>query len=86
MGREGVAYTFVTPEQGIELTRIEVLINKLLERDEIDGFQAVVQAAPKQTPEDDAAPRDNDAEEEKKDPPPPPPPGKRPRRRHRRGL
>lgn len=86
MGREGVAYTFVTPEQGIELTRIEVLINKLLTRDEIDGFQAVVQAAPKQTPADDAAPREEDAPEEPKEPPPPPPPGKRARRRHRKGL
>ncbi|MBC7853029.1 MAG: DEAD/DEAH box helicase, partial [Pirellulaceae bacterium] len=32
MGREGVAYSFVTPEQGIELTRIEMLINTLLKR------------------------------------------------------
>jgi ATP-dependent RNA helicase DeaD len=38
MGREGVAYTFVTPEQGNELTRIEMRINRLLKRDEIPGF------------------------------------------------
>ncbi|MDC0937338.1 DEAD/DEAH box helicase, partial [Pirellulales bacterium] len=38
MGREGIAFSFVTPEQGNELTRIEMLINKLLVRDEIDGF------------------------------------------------
>ena len=31
MGREGVAYTFVTTEEGGELTRIEMLINRLLE-------------------------------------------------------
>lgn len=34
MGREGVAYTFVTPEEGNELTRIEMRINRLLERRE----------------------------------------------------
>ena len=31
MGREGVAFTFVTTEEGGELTRIEMLINRLLE-------------------------------------------------------
>ncbi|QDT01129.1 DEAD-box ATP-dependent RNA helicase CshA [Adhaeretor mobilis] len=77
MGREGVAYSFVTPEQGGELTRIEMLINKLLERDEIDGFQAVAQAAP---PAEEA--KSDDPEK----PAPPPPPGRRPRKRHRRGL
>ena len=40
MGREGVAYTFVTPEEGGELTRIEMRINRLLKRDEVPGFQA----------------------------------------------
>ncbi|MCH2113557.1 MAG: DEAD/DEAH box helicase [Pirellulales bacterium] len=76
MGREGVAYLFVTPEQGTELTRIEMLINSQLNRDEIEGFQAVAQAAPpQQAPIDDAPPE-----------PKPPPPGQRPRRRHRRGL
>jgi ATP-dependent RNA helicase DeaD len=39
MGREGVAYTFVTPEEGNELTRIEMRINRLLKRDEIPGFR-----------------------------------------------
>jgi ATP-dependent RNA helicase DeaD len=38
MGREGVAYTFVSPEQGNELTRIEMRINRLLERAEMPGF------------------------------------------------
>ncbi|MCA9229207.1 MAG: DEAD/DEAH box helicase [Planctomycetales bacterium] len=75
MGREGIAFSFVTPEQGIELTRIEMLINKQLSRDEIEGFQAVAQAAPPQelTSSETAAPK-------------PTPPGQRPRRRHRRGL
>ncbi len=40
MGREGVAYTFVTPEEGNELTRIEIRINLLLKRDELPGFAA----------------------------------------------
>jgi ATP-dependent RNA helicase DeaD len=43
MGREGVAYTFITPEEGSELTRIEIRINKLLTRDEIKGFEAFAQ-------------------------------------------
>jgi len=38
MGREGVAYTFVTPEEGNELTRVECRINRLLKRAEISGF------------------------------------------------
>ncbi|MDR1958247.1 MAG: DEAD/DEAH box helicase [Planctomycetaceae bacterium] len=41
MGREGVAYTLVTAEEGPELTRIEMRINRLLKRVELKGFQAV---------------------------------------------
>ena len=41
MGREGIAYTFVTPEEGPELTRIEMRIEKLLTRAELEGFEAV---------------------------------------------
>jgi len=67
----------VTPEQGIELTRIEMLINTLLKRDEMEGFQAVAEAAPPQeTPGADAEPEK----------PKPAAPGQRPRKRHRRGL
>ena len=40
MGRDGVAYTFVSPEEGTELTRIEMRIDRLLTRDEMPGFQA----------------------------------------------
>jgi len=40
MGREGVAFTFVTPEEGPELTRIEMRINRLLKRDEIPELSA----------------------------------------------
>lgn len=47
MGRDGVAYTFVNSEQGSELTRIEQLINKLLIRGEMEGFEAVQSVVPK---------------------------------------
>ncbi len=38
MGREGVAYTFVSTEEGPQLTQIEKRINQLLQRDHIEGF------------------------------------------------
>lgn len=41
MGREGVAYTFVCPDEGHELTRIEERINKQLKRDEMRDFEPV---------------------------------------------
>ena len=40
MGKDGVAIAFVTPEQGEQLTEIEMLINTQLKPDQIDGFQA----------------------------------------------
>jgi len=46
MGREGVAYTFVTPEEGNELTRIEMRIDRLLTRDELPGFETTSRAKP----------------------------------------
>jgi ATP-dependent RNA helicase DeaD len=49
MGRQGVAYTFVTPEEGNELTRIEIRINRLLQRAEMTGFE--MQARPEAQPE-----------------------------------
>ncbi|REJ69466.1 MAG: ATP-dependent helicase [Planctomycetota bacterium] len=61
---EGVAFTFITPEEGNELTRIEVRINRLLERDEIKDFEAVA----KKEPEAEAA------EDEPKKPDKPAPP------------
>jgi ATP-dependent RNA helicase DeaD len=92
MGREGVAYTFVTTEEGGELTRIEILINRLLKRDEIAGFSAVATAAratvasgaPMKTKAvDGAADSDGAAAPE---PRRATPPGQRPRKRHRRAL
>jgi ATP-dependent RNA helicase DeaD len=80
---EGVAYTFVTPEEGSELTRIEMRINKLLIRDEISGFDTSGVGA-KPIPDEKATVEPEEPEEpaEKK----PPPPGGRPRRRIRRAL
>jgi ATP-dependent RNA helicase DeaD len=40
IGRDGVAISFVTPEQGGHLTDIEMIINKLIDRDEIPGFES----------------------------------------------
>lgn len=81
MGKEGVAYTFVTPEEGSQLTRIEMRIDKLLIRDEIEGFDPYVKTAVETGP-----PHSRDTEtpegEESKDAPP----KKTPRRRHRRAL
>ena len=50
MGREGVAYSFVTPEEGSELTRIEIRINRLLKREEIEGFESIAKVAPETQP------------------------------------
>jgi ATP-dependent RNA helicase DeaD len=92
MGREGIAYTFVTTEEGGELTRIEILINRLLKRDEIEGFAAVATVAPLPDFAVDAASsgeRPNAAPGEEPPSPKPPrpaPPGRRPMKRHRRAL
>jgi ATP-dependent RNA helicase DeaD len=86
MGREGVAFTFVTPEEGSELTRIEVRINKLLQRHEVKGFEAVAHREPVRTP---PAAAGADAEPEQLEKKPPPPiygRGGRPIRRIRRAL
>lgn len=53
MGHEGVAFTFVAPEEGNELTRIEMRINQLLKRDEIPGFASIPAMTAKKTDEDD---------------------------------
>ena len=40
MGRDGVAYTFATVEEGGELTKIEMRIDRLLKKVELPGFDA----------------------------------------------
>ena len=73
---EGVAYTFVTPEEGNELTKVEMRINKLLVRDEISDFEPVRKKQEEtDTPDEPAKP-----------PPPQIKKGGRPKRRIRRAL
>ena len=48
MGREGTAFTFVTAEEGQELTRIEMRINQMLKRAELKNFEAVSQIVPQE--------------------------------------
>jgi len=40
MGADGTAISFVTPEQGENLTGIEALINRLIAEDRVEGFDA----------------------------------------------
>ena len=40
MGKDGIAYMFVCPDQGEPLTAIENLINKPIPTLELDGFVA----------------------------------------------
>ncbi len=84
MGREGVAYSFVLPEEGNELTRIEMRINRLLKRDEIAGFESC--AAPAAAALAAAAPEEAEQEPAEKTPPPPLLSGRRGPRRLRRAL
>lgn len=102
MGREGVAFTFVTREEGDELTRIEMLINKVLIEDKIEGYEAArpVQkkaaaavkfygAGAAQAAAKDPAAQAGDAapaEPEEKPAPKPKPFGGRGRAKHRRRL
>ncbi|MHB8951647.1 MAG: DEAD/DEAH box helicase [Pirellulaceae bacterium] len=80
MGREGIAFTFVAPEEGPELTRIEQRINRQLKRDELSGFDATPDGSPLLNHGDlsDETPQDTATA-------PPAPFGRR-GRRHRRAL
>jgi ATP-dependent RNA helicase DeaD len=52
MGADGVAIAFVTPEQGEQLTAIESFINKQIDEDRIEGFQALAPRPAKAKPEE----------------------------------
>jgi ATP-dependent RNA helicase DeaD len=82
MGREGVAYSFVTPEEGSELTKVEQRINRLLERVEIPGFNAVASPTEKAPPPVAIA---DDADPAQTPPAPPPALGGR-KKKYRRAL
>ncbi len=53
MGADGIAIAFVTAEEGKELTAIEGYVNRLIEKDTVEGFEAVAQKPEKAQPEDD---------------------------------
>ena len=46
IGKDGIAISFALPEQGSLLTDIEMMINRIIEADRIEGFEA---AAPRAT-------------------------------------
>ncbi len=50
IGKNGVAIAFVTPEQGSLLTEIEMVINKIIDEDKIEGFEAVTPRVKKADP------------------------------------
>ena len=50
MGREGVAFTFVAPGEGPELTKIEQRIDRLLKRDSMVGFEPAKTRGPAPRP------------------------------------
>jgi ATP-dependent RNA helicase DeaD len=57
MGADGVAIAFVTPEQGKELTAIEMFIDRQLPEERLDGFEAF--APRSQTPVEQEPPKPN---------------------------
>ena len=57
MGREGIAFTFVTTEEGGELTRIEQRIDRLLIRDEMADFDCTSPAMSSAPEAADAEPK-----------------------------
>jgi ATP-dependent RNA helicase DeaD len=45
IGKDGIAISFVLPEQGAQLTEIEMMINRLIEADQIEGFESATPRA-----------------------------------------
>ncbi len=90
MGREGVAYTFVAPDEGPELTRIEERINLLLKRADMNDFEfrsreSIGTGFPSG---DDGAEGGSAVATEPREAPPPPPTSamRRPPKKYRRAL
>jgi ATP-dependent RNA helicase DeaD len=88
MGRDGTAYTFVTPEEGSELTRIEMRIDRLLRRFDVVGFESGEKPVGVPTAADGTAAGQPAADEPPKEPAPAPMFGRggRPLKRYRRAL
>ena len=64
MGREGVAYSFVSQDEGEELTKIEMRIDKLLKQDSMSGMELVQQ--PEAVDPEDLDPEERKEMEEKR--------------------
>jgi ATP-dependent RNA helicase DeaD len=89
MGREGIAYTFVAPDEGPELTRIEERINRLLKRDEMKDFESRSRESLAFGHHDDEGVEGGAAvATEPREAPPPPPTSamRRPPKKYRRAL
>ena len=98
MGRDGIAYTFVAPDEGYELTRIEQRINRELKRAEMKDFEFKARERGGQTGEQDGRPEDRGENGRSRSPrdlvqtpaeaPPPPPTSmmRRPPKKYRRAL
>jgi len=57
MGADGIAISFVTPEQGELLTAIEIFINKMVDQEFIEGFQASTPRKPVAARPEDVKPK-----------------------------
>ena len=87
MGREGVAYTFVAPDEGPELTRIEERINLLLKRAEMKDFEFRSRESLATGHHDGEGAEGAVATEPKAAPPPPPSSAmRRPPKKYRKAL
>ena len=89
MGREGVAYTFVAPDEGPELTRIEERINRLLKRGEMKDFELTDKNTRSRSDGAGGESGQDGAPAGPPQPAPPPPPTsmmRRPPKRYRRAL
>jgi len=94
MGREGIAFTFVAPDEGYELTRIEERINRLLKRAEMKDFEFRSReslAGMLDGGDHSGEPREDGSPAEPAEPraaPPPPPTSamRRPPKKYRRAL
>jgi len=92
MGRDGVAFTFVSPEEGKELTRIEMRIDRLLKRDVLEGFESrpapvrQTDEADRPAPTEESREAESETSSETKPPAPLFGPGGRPKKKYRRAL
>lgn len=53
IGADGIAILFVTPDQGLKLTNIEIFINKEIPEQKVEGFDAYTPRPPKSPEEEE---------------------------------